>query len=219
MKRIKLAGLLLAGVLALLLPSCEAPEVLSDAQTAQEALNTAASITLTGDLDAVNQTTDLLADEKVAGRMEESGFFNTKWTVTAGGESWFYMKIVTDEPINEDVGEYVSGATFGFYDSADNCLGYAQKRAIRDENSEGYHYYFMDADENLKDYRMEETGRYFEDLDGNLLASADSSMDLTGNTCHIQIDRAEGCDTPIDFMDKLVMYYEQLDELKFWHSN
>lgn len=106
----KLAGLLLAGVAAVgLLSGCgEGPETISDAQKAKEALDTASSIYFTGDVEAVNQKTDILADEKVAGHMEESGFFNTKWTITVDGETWFYMKIVTDEPINEDTDEYVS---------------------------------------------------------------------------------------------------------------
>lgn len=220
MKKRGFAGLFLAGAVTIMLFGCgEAPETISDARAAKEALNTAASISLTGDLDAVNQKTDILADEKLAGRMEESGFLNTKWTVTVGGETWFYMKIVTDAPINEDTDQYVSAATFGYYDEGGNCLGYAQKRAIRDDGSHAYYFYFMDAEENLKDYRMEETGSYFTDMDGNVIARADSAMDFVGNTCHIQIDMEAGCDTQIDFMDKLVMYTEQFDELKFWHSN
>lgn len=213
------AALLLTGAVLMLTACGEAPETITDAQVARDTLNTAASIYLTGDLDDVNQKTDILADEKVAGRMEESGFLNTKWTVTAGSETWFYMKIVTDEPINEDTDEYVSAATFGFYDENDNCLGYAQQRAIRDDDSHGYYYYFMDAAENLKDYCMEETGEYFMDMDGNVLAEADSAMDFGGNSCHVQINMVEGSDAQIDFMDKLVMYYEQFDELKFWNGN
>ncbi len=219
MKR-RLAVLLLGAVMAGLLFGCgEGPEKITQAQSAKDAMNTAASIYLTGDLEAVNQKTDILADGKVAGRMEESGFFNTRWTVTAGDGTWFYMKIVTDEPINEDTEEYVSGNTFGFYDEADNCLGYAQKRGFRGDTGSGYDYYFMDAEQNLKDYRMEETGEYFTDMEGNVIARADSAMDFTGRTCHIQIDMEKGSDARIDFMDKLPMYYEQLDELKFWHSN
>lgn len=220
MKKKKLAGLVLAGIMAVMLSGCgEAPETISDTKEATNALNTASSIYLKGDLDAVNQKTDILADDKVAGRMEESGFINTKWTVTTGGETWFYMKIVTDEPINESTDEYATASTFGFYDENDNCLGYAQKRGSRIDDSHAYYYYFMDADKNLKDYRMEENGEYFIDEDDNVIARADSAMDFTGNTCHIQIDMEEGFDTQIDFMDKLVMYTEQLDELNFWHGN
>lgn len=219
MRKKGLAGLLLIGAMAVMLSGCDSPEVISDTQNAVEALNTAASIYLKGDLDQVNQKTDILADGKIAGRMEESGFLNTRWTITAGGTTWFYMKIVLHEPINEDGENYVSGATFGFYDENDNCLGYAQKRGILDDDSHAYDYYFMDADENLKGYRMEEQGEYFYDEDGNIIARADSAMDFGGRGCHIQIDMEEGFDTHIDFMDKMVMYYEQLDELKFWNSN
>ena len=223
MKKNRLVRLLLAGILsvmAAMLSGCgEGPETISDPQAAKEALDTAASIYLKGNLDDVNQKTDILADEKIAGRMVESGIFNTKWTISVDGKTWFYMKIVTDEPINESVDDYVSGSTFGYYDEDDNCLGYAQKRAIRGDDSHAYYFYFMDAEGNLKDYRMEEIGKYFADMDGNIIARADSAMDFTGNTCHIQIDMEEGYNTQIDFMAKMVMYIKQLDELKFWHSN
>ncbi len=215
MKKKRLLGLLPALVIAVLLPGCGEPaEQISDTQEAKEAMNAAAVIYLTGDTEAVNQESDILADGKVAGHMEESGFFDTKWTVTAGGKTWFYMKIVTDEPINEDTEQYTSGNTFGFYDENGNCLGYAQERVLQNDVGSGFCYYFMDESQNLKDYRMEETGRYFIDMDGNVLASADSAMDFGGSTCHIQINMEDGCDTQIDFMDKLVMYYEQFDELE-----
>ena len=221
MKMKKLA-VLLALAAALVLPGCgEGPETISDAQEARNALDTAASIYFKGDLEEVNQKTDVQADGKVAGRMEESGLFNTKWTVTAGGESWFYMKFVTDEPINEDTEEYGTGNTFGFYDENDNCLGYAQKRFIPGGIDGNYYdyYYFMDAEGNLKDYCMDETGRYFLDMDGNVIARAESDMDFGGKNCHIQIDMEEDCDAQIDFMDKMAMYYEQLDELNFWNGD
>ena len=66
---------------------------------------------------------------------------------------------------------------------------------------------------------MEETGAYVIDMDGNVIATADSGADAIGNGCHIQIDMEEGCDMQMDFMDKMAMYIQQYDELRFWHSN
>ncbi len=214
----KFMGLLMAVVTAAMLSGCDGDSkvTISDVEEAKEALNTASSVYFGGNLEAVNQETDILADGAVAGHMEESGIFNTRWTVTVGGEIWFYMKIVTHEPINEDTEAYVTAATYGYYDENDNCLGYAQERIVRDE---GDFIYFMDADENLRDYCMEETGKYVIDMDGNVIARADSGADVIGNGCHIQIDMEEGCDMQMDFMDKMAMYIQQYDELKFWHSN
>ncbi len=221
MRKKGLRGLFLAGVVAAMFSGCGETSVvtISDAQEAKEALNTASSVCFKGDLEAVNQKTDILADGAIAGRMEESGFINTKWTVTVGGETWFYMKIVTDEPVNEDTDDYIAAATYGYYDENDKCLGYAQKRAIKGDESHAYYFYFMDAEQNLKDYRMEENGEYFTDMDGNMLAEADSGEDVVGNGCQIQIDMEEGCDIQIDFMDKMEMYIQQYDELRFWHSS
>lgn len=217
----RLVGLILAGVVSLMAAGCSdtSQTVISDVQEAKDALNTASSIYFNGNLEDVNQKTNILADEAVAGRMEESGIFNTKWTVTVGGETWFYVKIVTDEPINENTDEYVSAATYGYYDENDNCLGYAQERAIRGDDGHGYYFYFMDADKNIRDYCMEETGEYIMDMDGNVIARADSGTDFVGAGCHIQIDMEEDCDMQIDFMDKMVMYIKQYNELYFWYGN
>lgn len=219
MKRIGLKGLLVTGAMATMLCGCVEPvETISDAQEAKEAMNGASNIYMEGDYDDVNQETDILADGVNAGRMEESGFLDTKWTVTAGDETWFYVKFVTDEPINEDPEGYTCSTTYGYYDANDNCLGYAQQRATLGDDSMGYYYYFMDAEQNLKDYLMEETGKYFTDLDGNVIAEAYSDNEAIGNGCSIQINMAEGCDTQIDFMAKLIMYLEQYDEMKSWYS-
>lgn len=217
----RLAGLLMAVVTAAMLSGCdgESRVTISDAEAAKEALNTASSVYFEGNLEAVNQDTDILADGAVAGHMEESGIFSTRWTVTVGGETWFYMKIVTDEPINDDTDIYVTAATYGYYDENDNCLSYAQERLMRGDGNYADYVYFMDADGNLRDYCMEETGEYVIDMDGNVIARADSRADAIGNGCHIQIDMEEGCDMQMDFMDKMAMYIQQYDELKFWHSN
>ena len=133
--RIKgLAGLIFAGIAAVMISGCDStPEnIISDVDEAKKALNTASSVCFEGNLESVNQKTDILADGAVAGHMEESGFINTKWTVTVGDETWFYVKIVTDEPINEDTESYVTAATYGYYDENDNCLGYSQLRPMKD---------------------------------------------------------------------------------------
>ena len=217
MRKLGLKGLFTAGIAAAMICGCgatEPAETISDALDAKEILNTASTIYMEGDVEAPNQSTDILADGVEAGHMEESGLVDIRWTVTVGGETWFYMKMVTDEPVNEDTDDYVTASTYGFYDANDNCLGYAQERALKGDETTGYYFYFMDAEQNLKDYRMEEHGEYFTDTDGNVIAEANSSSDW-GSSCHIQIDMAEGCDTQIDFTDKLVMYDQQFDELDF----
>lgn len=80
MRKKGLRGLFLAGVVAAMFSGCGETSVvtISDAQEAKEALNTASSVCFKGDLEAVNQKTDILADGAIAGRMEESGFINTK---------------------------------------------------------------------------------------------------------------------------------------------
>ena len=208
--RIKgLAGLIFAGIAAVMISGCDStPEnIISDVDEAKKALNTASSVCFEGNLESVNQKTDILADGAVAGHMEESGFINTKWTVTVGDETWFYVKIVTDEPINEDTESYVTAATYGYYDENDNCLGYSQLRLMKGDVEASY-VYLIDADNNLKDYCMEETGAYVIDMDGNVIATADSGADAIGNGCHIQIDMEEGA-VAIPYLEQKTLRFRE----------
>ena len=51
-----------------------------------------------------------------------------------------------------------------------------------------------------------------------MIAEANSNNEAIGNGCSIQINMAEGCDTQIDFMAKLIMYLEQFGEMKSRYS-
>lgn len=70
MRKKGLRGLFLAGVVAAMFSGCGETSVvtISDAQEAKEALDTASSVCFKGDLEAVNQKTDILADGAIAGR-------------------------------------------------------------------------------------------------------------------------------------------------------
>ena len=223
MSRKVLAGLLLAGALAIALSGCRSASKIeySDTDAAKAALDQAQTIYIEGNYETPNQKADILADGKVAGYLKESGIFGTqKWTVTVDGETWFSIRFVTDEWINEDGEDYGAGNTYGYYDADGNCLGYAQSRGVKQDDEYTDHYYFMDADGNLKDYCMEENGYYAWDSKGNVIATGDWDPDFRvsfmGDSCHVQIDTAEDASTQMDFMDKMVMYLRLFREAEFW---
>ena len=116
MKREKRIAMILATLAATVLCGCGGASTIAfvSEKAAKEALNTAGTVHFDGDVKAVNQGTDILADGQVAGYMEETGFFDTKWTVSIDGNTWFYAKFVTDEPINENTDTLVSATTYGF---------------------------------------------------------------------------------------------------------
>lgn len=214
MKNKKWAGLLISGILTVILSGCGVAARIEfpDAEAAKEALDTASNVYFSGDMDDVNQSTNILVNEKVAGYMEESGFVNTKWTVSVDDKTWFYVKSVTSGPITEDEEDIAKASTFGYYDENDNCLGYAQERARRSEEGSNYYIYYLDADGNPKDYYTDEYGTYTYDGEGNIIATGTAKM--TGiSSCYVQIDMEEGSDTQIDFMDKMAMYIALYDEL------
>ena len=184
----------------------------SNEEAAKDALNTAGTVHFDGDVKAVNQGTDILADGQVAGYMEETGFFDTKWTVSVDGEDWFYVKYVTDEPINNMEGVN-SGSTYGYYDMDDNCLGYAQDRIIETDALErDYYMVFLDAEGNPReDYLAEEKGRYLYDYDGNVIGEGYADMDsFFSDACHVEVQT----DTEMNFMDKFAMYMRLFFEYK-----
>lgn len=76
------------------------------------------------DLDNVDASGNIYADEKAAAYMKNSGLFDQTWTISISGEEWFHMKIVTDEEINKMT---KSATTYAFYDPDNNLLGYAQE--------------------------------------------------------------------------------------------
>ena len=221
MKKVRGIGLLILAVTTVVLSGCGGGSEIafSDVEAAKEALNTASVVSFSGDFEAVNQRTGVLADGQVAGYMEESGFLDPRWTITIDGTTWFYVKIVTDEPINENEGNVVKATTYGFYDANDTCLGYAQQQAVKGQGY--YNIYFLDADGNPKDYYADEDGKYIYDSEGNIIATGTAEYDgfFSSRYCHIQIEMEKDCNTQVNFMDRMAMYFRLYRDLNDDYSN
>ena len=182
-------------------------ESYASAEEAKQAMSQCRTFLVEGDLDEVNQEGNILADGKIAGRLKETGILNTKWTVSVDGKTWFWMKFVTDEPIN-NIDGVIAGTTYGYYDENNQCLGYAQKRLFENENLEReYYLVFMDADGNLKDYLAEERGEELYDYEGNQIGSGKAELKgYIGEKCYFEIDTETG--VSVDAVDKMAMYLQ-----------
>ena len=195
MKREKRIAMILGTLATTVLCGCGGASAIafSNEEAAKDALNTAGTVHFDGDVKAVNQGTDILADGQVAGYMEETGFFDTKWTVSIDGNTWFYAKFVTDEPINENTDTLVSATTYGFYDADDTCIGYAQEQAVKGEGG---------------DYYSNQKATQTYDSEGNLIATG--TVDFNGffesQHCYVEITAEEDSTMQMDFMDKMAMY-------------
>ena len=196
-------------ILAAMLSGCGKSdrESYASAEEAKQAMNQCRTFLVEGDLEAVNQEGDILADGKRAGRLKETGILNTKWTVSVDGKTWFSLKFVTDEPIN-NIDGVISGTTYGYYDENNQCLGYAQKRLFENENLEReYYLIFMDADGNPKDYLAEEHGEELYDYEGNQIGSGKADLKgYIGEKCYFEIDTDPG--VSVDAVDKMAMYLQ-----------
>lgn len=196
-------------ILAAMLSGCGKSdrESYASAEEAKQAMDQCRTFVVDGDLEDVNQEGDILADGKRAGRLKETGILNTKWTVSVDGKTWFWMKFVTDEPIN-NIDGVIAGTTYGYYEENNQCLGYAQKRLFENENLEReYYLVFMDADGNPKDYLAEEHGEELYDYEGNQIGSGKADLKgYIGEKCYFEIDTEPG--VSVDAVDKMAMYLQ-----------
>ena len=116
-RKIQFGAAFISAVLLLAVTGCgSSKEELPPTEEGQEALQNASVLTMKGDLDDIVADSDIWADGQAAGHIQERGFWNTKYTISTGSdEPWFYLRYVTDEPIN-DVEGVVSGNTYGYKD-------------------------------------------------------------------------------------------------------
>ena len=196
-------------ILASMLSGCGKSdrESYASAEEAKQAMNQCRTFVVEGDLEDVNQEGDILADGKRAGRLKETGILNTKWTVSVDGKTWFWIKFVTDEPIN-NIDGVIAGTTYGYYDENNRCLGYAQERLFENENLEReYYLVFMDADGNPKDYLAEEHGKELYNYDGSQIGSGKADLKCYFlKECYTEIDTDPG--VSVDAVDKMAMYLQ-----------
>ena len=182
------------------------------ADAAKEALQSASVLTVECNLEDADPAGNLLADGKIAGFMKNTGFINLKWTVSVDDVDWFYLKIVTDEPIN-DVEGIVSGTTYAYYDIDDTCLGYSQEQVI----DGAFFIAFLDADGNRKDYLASEDGTVLFDSSFNVIGRAKGQHSILGSDCQITVTMEDGVDQEVDLKDKLAMTMPIYDEEKRWY--
>ena len=209
-RKIQFGAAFISAVLLLAVTGCgSSKEELPPTEEGQEALQNASVLTMKGDLDDIVADSDIWADGQVAGHIQERGFWNSKYTISTGdGEAWFYLRYVTDEPIN-DVEGVISGNTYGYYDMNDNCLGYAQEQILETDTLErDWYTVFMDADGNPKDYLADKDMMRIFDYDGNVIATGSFSF---GGFFHydeytIEVKEEEGSERKIDFEDKMCAF-------------
>ena len=182
------------------------------ADAAKEALQSASVLAVECNLEDADPAGNLLADGKIAGFMKNTGFINLKWTVSVDDVDWFYLKIVTGEPIN-DVEGIVSGTTYGYYDMDDTCLGYSQEQVI----DGAFFMAFLDADGNRKDYLASEDGTVLFDSSFNVIGRAKGHHSILGSDCEITVTMEDGVTQEVDLKDKLAMTMPIYDEEKSWY--
>ena len=109
---------------------------------AEAALQNAKTLDFTGDLDDTYASSDIVADGKIVGKVQEYGLLSdARLRVIVGGREKYYLKYVTGEPVNHK-GKNPSATTYGYYNQKHKCVGYAQERLI---DGKEYRFVFLDA--------------------------------------------------------------------------
>lgn len=198
----------------LLLCGCSAAEEklgYENADVAKEALASASSVRMRCDLDNVDASGNIYADEKAAAYMKNSGLFDQTWTISISGEEWFHMKIVTDEEINKMT---KSATTYAFYDPDNNLLGYAQEQYVDTSYGKDTRLIFLDVDETPLDYQSSRSGRILYDENdeeigsGKIGRSGVSLLDQWYTNLYCAVFKTETDGTrQIDFMDRMAMLW------------
>lgn len=208
----KYVFLLLALLLALSFSGCydDTPKPSADVTP----LEGAKEVTFHGDLDSVEQNGNIDINGVATGHLSEWGLLNTRWYVSVDSKDCFYVKIVTDEPINNQPG-ITSGNTYGFYDMENNCLGYAQQQ-VWDDGCLGRAWYlmFLDADGSRKNYYADEQGETIYNTDGEVIGEAQYNLSLF-STYMVTVT----CQDPsVAIQDKLAINFARVKYLKQLHS-
>ena len=200
--------LLLAAVLALALAACGAEELSGD--EAWEALERANTIRLMGDLDDVNTFSDILADGKIVGKVQEKGLINNAMVVTVDGTEQLRYKFVTSGEIMEGA----VGTTYGCYDADGNCLGYMQ---LQFGNGTA-RYVFLNADGSEKGYYLDEDLTTFTNAAGDPIGSVEAKLDSTlSKAFHVEI-KTYATQEKIEYIDKLAVYWSAVNWINSEYS-
>ena len=207
----------LAGAMSLLLlGGCGTVTSVDPSENAAvKALESASVVTFGGDLSEAYQYGKIFAGDQDCARLTEEGLLDTKWNIMIDGDLWFYAKIVTDQPINEDFDDVVTGSTYGYYDASETCLGYTQLRCMTLPDGErNFCLTFLTPEGEYKDYYAAEDGSWAADWDNNVIAHGTAERIFLGDSCEVKIEMEEGCDVQMDFMDKLGMYMWLFKDLR-----
>lgn len=196
-------SLLLAGTLALAGCGNKQPKLSGD--EAKEALNNAEKLYFTGNLSDVNTYSNISADDKTAGYVEESGFVTKKYTVSVDKKVLFYIVDEVKDYESDDP-SVVSSTTWEYFDADGKCLGYAQERYIDSE----YRIVFLDSAGKLKEYHTDENSQIIYNNDNEQIGTVTSKLShWYGKGFYIQIDTPKS-DTDIALYDKIAMYMKNV---------
>ncbi len=176
-------------------------------------IESANTITVTGDLDNVNFNGFIEADAEFVGNLEKEGLWNTTYTFSSNGTELVTMP-VGDPAVTE-------GATTMSYTALDangNIMGYSENFLAPIHGGEETHaYFFFDENKNqmpyfhLKTLNVLVNDYEFLNFDGETVISIDYEVDYTNNVYEMYFTRHT--DDIIPAQDILMLICEVEQEL------
>ena len=194
-------------------------------KTAEKALQEAKTLNFSGNLDDTGSISDIEADGRIVGRVEEHGsLYDTHLRVIIGGKDKFFLRYVTGEPVNNQK-KNVSGTTYGYYNTKNECVGYAQERWIK---GKGYQLVFLDKKGKsrgcyavMKDY-YDEKDRATEicvKKDKQIGTSVCRLDNYLKRTFDVRIKKNKNKENNLEYLDMIAVYWKENYNLHMKYYN
>ena len=196
-----------------------------EGEEARTVFDRSSDIKITGDIDDINTSSDVIADSQNVGKVKEHGIVNSQITYSVDGEDQFYVAFCDfdeeDNVVNSD--EYATSTTYTYYDMDGYRLGYAQDRALFQGDDEWYVMVFLDTDGYMKNYYIEANDSWGHDwaqsgagvYNMNREKVGEISLELTNaltRNFSIEMDLGDAADE-LSEMDRVAIYWRCVSEM------
>lgn len=171
-------------------------------EEAYQTMETAEQILIKGDFDDWTQKPSIWVDNHYLGNLVEKGIINWRVKLLAGEEEMFRIRYD-----DIDLDEGVTGNTYGYFDSDDQAIGYAEEtlEPLKD-GTKDYVYLFYDQNKNKKAY-------YYYGKDGWNIYNANGDLIVQGTYDYKAITSEyeitiTSYNQSVDLKDKMIIYVQ-----------
>jgi hypothetical protein len=181
-------------------------------EEAYETMETAQQILIKGDLDDWTQKPSIWVDNHYLGNLVEKGIINWQIKLLAGKEEMFHIQFD-----DTDLDEGITANTYGYFDSDDQVIGYAEETLEPfEDGTKDYVYLFYNQYKNKKTYYYyEKDGWNIYNSNGNLIVQGNYDYKVFTSEYEITIT---SYNKSVDLKDKMLIYVRVASYLQDYYD-